>query len=381
MKFWYFSEAPYPYLPDADTYRSIRVTLPNSLLDPQRAADLWDRYLAEWQVADACGLNLMVNEHHATATCMNSAAPVVAGVLARTTTQGRILILGNPVANRRDPVRVAEEMAIVDILSRGRLDVGFVRSAPPEISAVNSKPVQMNERMWEAIDLICAAWTRHDGPFNWEGRFFQHRQVNIWPRPMQQPTPPIWITAMSPGSAARIADNSFVIATFLAGYEGTANLFDSYRERLAATGRDPQDGKTAYAALVYTGKTDAEGEAGARQLLWYLHSNKLPPEYLYPPGYMPYAARASVLRGAAQLRGGRPSHDFRSETLQSLINDGIVFAGSARTVRSQIEKFHENVGGLDHLILMGQAGFLDHDDTVRGIENFAEGVAPHFKEP
>lgn len=371
MQFWHFSETAYPYLPPEDEFRSVRVSLPNGVIDPQRAAALWDRYLAEWQVADECGINIQINEHHATATCMDPAAPIVAGILARTTKNARILLLGNPVANRKDPVRVAEEMAMVDLLSHGRLEVGFVRGVPYEVSAVNSKPVQMSERMWEAIELVEKAWTTHDGPFNWEGRFFHQRQVNIWPRPYQQPNPPIWVTAMSPGSVARIADNGYVLATFLTGYEGTRKVFQAYRDRLAEMGRpSPSDDRFAYAGLVYTGETDEEGYEGARKLLWYIQANKVPFEFSQPPGYIPYFARAAGLRGA------RSPHDFSSATLEELIDGGIVFAGSPSTVRGQIEKFYESVGGFGHLLLMGQAGFLEHDETVKGIRTFAEHVKP-----
>lgn len=371
MQYWHFSETAYPYLPAEESIASVRVTLPNGVIDPERARQLWDRYLLEWQVADKSGLNVMINEHHATATCMDPAAPVVAGILGRITRNARILVLGNPVANRKDPVRVAEEMALVDLLSHGRLEVGFVRGVPYEVSAVNSKPVQMSERMWEAIELIQKAWTSHDGPFNWEGRFFQQRHVNIWPRPYQQPAPPVWVTAMTPGSAARIADNDFVLASFLTGYEGTRKVFQAYRDRAAETGKPtPADDRFAYAALTYTGRTDEEGLEGARKLMWYVKANKVPFEFVQPPGYTPYFARA------AGLAGQKSAYDFKSLTLEDLIDEGIVFAGSPATVRGQIEKFYERVGGFGHLLLMGQAGFLEHDETVRGIRTFAEEVKP-----
>ena len=92
--------------------------------------------------------------------------------LARLSKKARLLILGNPIANRRQPMRVAEEMAMVDVLSHGRLEAGFVRGVPYEILPANSNPVRMNERHWEALDIIVKCWTHHDGPFSHEGRFF-----------------------------------------------------------------------------------------------------------------------------------------------------------------------------------------------------------------
>ena len=112
MKAWHFSETAYPYLPPAETYDSIRVTLPNRHFDPAKGAALWDRYLDEWCIADEEGVEVMLNEHHQTATCADPAAPLVLAALARVTKKARLLILGNPIANRRQPVRVAEEMAL-----------------------------------------------------------------------------------------------------------------------------------------------------------------------------------------------------------------------------------------------------------------------------
>ncbi|SHL51982.1 Flavin-dependent oxidoreductase, luciferase family (includes alkanesulfonate monooxygenase SsuD and methylene tetrahydromethanopterin reductase) [Pseudonocardia thermophila] len=376
MKFWYFSECAYPYLPDEDTYDSVRVTLPNRIADPDVAARLWDRYLLEWQIADECGLDIQINEHHSTATCMNVTAPIVAGVLARETKNARILLLGNPVANRPDPVRVAEEMALVDVLSHGRLDVGFVRGVQYEISATNASPVRSTERLWEGIELITKAWTTHDGPFNWEGEFFHHRQVNIWPRPYQQPMPPVWVTAATPASIPAIADRGYRAATFLVGHKGARTLFQAYRDRCAETGAPaPGDDRFGYAALVYTGKTDEEGMEGAQKLLWYIHSNKVASQFVYPPGYMPYFARAAGLRGDFSLS---PVPDLKSMSLEELMEHGVLFAGSAKSVVDQIERFNEQVGGFGHLLIMGQAGHLEHEMTVRGIRRFAEDVAPEL---
>ncbi|TDD27906.1 LLM class flavin-dependent oxidoreductase [Kribbella turkmenica] len=381
MQYWHFSECAYPDLPDPETYDSVRVTLPNGVIDPERAAGLWDRYIREWQVADECGLNVMVNEHHSTATCMNSAAPLIAGVLARVTTNARILILGNPVANRNDPVRIAEEMALVDLLSHGRLDVGFVRGVQYEVGATNSKPFRMTERMWEAVELITRAMRTHDGPFNWEGEFFHHRQVNIWPRPYQQPSPPIWIATGTPASAAPVAAHGYKIATFLGGAKGTRKLFQAYRDRLEEIGKPPAgDDMFGYAALAYTGRTDSEGLDGARKLLWYLQSNKVAKQFTFPPGYMPYSVRAAALRGPQPSGPGAPAvsplPDLTSMSVDDLIDQGILFAGSAKTVAGQIERFYNEVGGLGHLLLMGQAGHLGHEETVRGIERFAADVVP-----
>lgn len=378
MRVWHFTELAYPYLPKEDDYESIRVSLPSKIYDPVIGADLYQRAIDEWQYADEMGLNVMVNEHHQTPTCVNPAAPIMTGILARTTRKARLLLLGNPIANRRQPVRVAEEMAMIDVISRGRLECGFVRSVPYEIAAANSNPVQMSERMWEAHDLILKAWTSHDGPFAFEGDFFHHRAVNIWPRPYQQPHPPIWISSTSIPGAKTVGEHGYVLAVFLNGFAQTGPVFNAYREGWRAAGRPgsvPLD-RLSYAALVYTGETDAEGRAGAENLLWYFTHGKVPNYYKNPPGYLPPFVNVRGMRGeglALRDRAGPP-------TVDSLIERGLLFCGSPDTVFKQLKKFYYHVGGFGNLLSMGQAGFLDHKNTVKGIRLLAQEVLPRLGE-
>ena len=184
---------------------------------------------------------------------------------------------------------------MVDVLSRGRLEAGFVRGVPYEVLPANSNPVRMNERQWEALDLIIKAWTTHDGPFSHEGRFFHYRAVNIWPRCYQQPHPPIWISTTSPSGAARVGARGFVQATFLTGFDGTRAIFDAYRRgwREAGRGNDVPAHRLAYAAMVYTAPNEADARAGAEKLLWYITSNKVPPHFANP---------ARLCFGAGQCR-------------------------------------------------------------------------------
>jgi alkanesulfonate monooxygenase SsuD/methylene tetrahydromethanopterin reductase-like flavin-dependent oxidoreductase (luciferase family) len=379
VKAWHFSENAYPYLPPSDQYESIRVTLPNRNYDPQRGAALYDRYIDEWLIAEDEGMEIMLNEHHQTATCVDPAAPLVLAALARLTSKARLLILGNPVANRRDPVRVAEEMAMVDVLSKGRVEVGFVRGVPFEISAANSSPVRMNERQWEAMDLIVKAWTSHDGPFSHEGRFFHHRMVNIWPRPYQQPHPPIWVSTTSAGGAARVGARGFTQATFLTGYAATRAIFDSYRRgwRDAGRGDAVPVNRLAYAALVYTAGSEAAARDGAEKLLWYITANKVPPHFHSPPGYVPPPALVQNMRKAASDPHARL---MSLATVDKAIEAGIMFAGTPDQVHRQIRKFYDHVGGFGHLLIMGQAGFLEHADTALGIRTFAREVYPRLRD-
>jgi alkanesulfonate monooxygenase SsuD/methylene tetrahydromethanopterin reductase-like flavin-dependent oxidoreductase (luciferase family) len=327
----------------------------------------------------------MLNEHHQTATCVDPAAPLMLAALARQSKKARLLILGNPIANRRDPVRVAEEMAMVDNISYGRLECGFVRGVPYEAAPANISAVRGSERLWEAHDLILKSWTTHDGPFNWEGAHFRYRQVNVWPRPYQQPHPPIWITGGNPASARRIADHGHVVATFLSGF-GAKDLFDAYRDRVAERARErgldasPVSlDRFAYAALVYVGDTDEAGYAGARQVQWYLQTNKAAPQFANPPGYTSLDAAVQAMRREAG-RAGAAGFNPRTASLEELIERGIVFAGNPETVYSQVQRFYDRIGGFGHLLMMAQGGLLSHEATVAGLKLFAAEVYPRLKE-
>jgi alkanesulfonate monooxygenase SsuD/methylene tetrahydromethanopterin reductase-like flavin-dependent oxidoreductase (luciferase family) len=371
---WHFTEMPYPHLPPLDTLSTMRVSLPNSHYDPKIGADLYNRYLDEYVIASELGLNLLLNEHHQTATCLDVAAPLSAAIVARQTSQGRICILGNPVANRNDPIRIAEEMAMIDNICRGRLDVGFVRGVPYEIFAANTNPTQTVEKLWEGIDLTVMAWTSQE-PFNFEGRFTHRRMVNLWPRPYQTPHPAIWITGSSDlESIKKAAGRGYVFATFLQPYDKVKAMFDAYRSNYHDCGL-PGGGGMAYMPLVYTAETEEEAEAGAKELTWYLAA-KAEPQYRNPPGYVPVSFNVNALRGTYSGR----TDAMRAQSLEFLKEQGVMIYGTPDSVAKQIKRFYDLVGGFDHLLMMQQAGSLDHARTVKSMTMFAREVYPQIKD-
>jgi alkanesulfonate monooxygenase SsuD/methylene tetrahydromethanopterin reductase-like flavin-dependent oxidoreductase (luciferase family) len=374
MQAWHFTEMPYPDLPDEMTVT--RVEVPNRYFDPKRGAELYHRYLEEYAIADELGLNIMLNEHHQSPGCIDAAAPLSAAILTRTTKKARICILGNPIANRKDPVRVAEEMAMLDCLSLGRLDAGFVRGVAYEVFGANTNPTQTVERLWEGIDLIVRAWTTHDGPFSFEGRFWHQRAVNIWPRPYQQPRPPVWITGSSDkANIVRIAQHGFVFAMFLQPHDKVREMFDAYRANYVANGV-PGCGGIAYMPLVYTADNEADAERGAQELTWYLYSNKVGPQVRNPPGYAALDLNVAALQGTFTGR----TDAVRARGIEYLKEQGIVIAGTPDSVVAQVKRFYERVGGFDHLLMMQQAGRLDHARTVKSMTLFANEVYPQIKD-
>lgn len=377
MRAWYFTEFPYPYLPPFETISSIRVNIPSKHFDPKIGADLYNRYLDEYMIADEAGLDLMVNEHHQTATCIDTCAPLSLAILARQTKNARLCILGNPIANRGDPLRIAEEMAMVDCISYGRVEAGFVRGVPYEIFAANTIPSQTLERLWEGVDLVVKAWTTTDGPFNFEGKFTHKRAINLWPRPYQTPHPPVWVTGSSDvGSVRHAASKGFVFATFLQPYEKVRLLFDAYREAYRDNGQ-PGGGGLAFMPLMYVAESESEARKGAEELSWYLKA-KTEPQFRNPPGYVPVQFNVNAMKTADDTRASR-TDGMRKMTLDDQREQGVVMFGTPDQVVEQIEREYERIGGFDHLLMMMQAGFLDHKRTVSNIKLFAKEVYPRIK--
>ncbi len=200
LQFHYFHLMPWPYLPaDYDQkYDSAWVTLPNSIYDPIKGHALYNRYLDEIERADKLGWDsVIVNEHHQNAYGTMPSPNIMAAVLTQRIKRAKIGIVGNALPLHDDPLRVAEEIAMLDVISGGRIISGFVRGTGMEYFSYSVNPTISRERMDEAHDLIIQAWTR-PGPFAFEGEHYNYRYVNIWPRPIQQPHPPIWL----PGTAS-----------------------------------------------------------------------------------------------------------------------------------------------------------------------------------
>ncbi len=176
------------------------VTFSNRHYDPQKGAELYHEYLDQMEFADQLGFDgVCLNEHHQTAYGMMPIPGVLAGALARSVKRAKLAILGRALPLLNNPLTIAEEYAMLDNLTRGRLIAGFVRGIGAEYHAMGINPAYSQERFAEAHDLIVRAWTE-PGPFAYVGKHYQFKYVNTWPRPYQTPHPPIWIPSQGSGS-------------------------------------------------------------------------------------------------------------------------------------------------------------------------------------
>jgi alkanesulfonate monooxygenase SsuD/methylene tetrahydromethanopterin reductase-like flavin-dependent oxidoreductase (luciferase family) len=273
---------------------------------------------------------------------------------------------------------------MIDVISRGRLEMGFVRGVPYELAVTPKSAVGMIDRFWEAHDLIIKAMSTHDGPFNWEGTHFHARNVNIWPRPYQNPHPPVWISGRSRANIRDIASRGHVFATFMSGRQ-TGGMFDYYRQVCAELGRPaPGADRFAYLAIVAVGDTHEKAMERAHIMVEYMRTSSIvAAPFNNPPGYMSTQDVVRMIRAGGKRTTEAASGkvvDVYKGSVQELIDAGVMFVGTPDEVCRQILDFDSSVGGMGHLLMMGHAGRLSHRDTVDNLTLFGKEVLPRLKE-
>ncbi len=214
MQLMYFTEQPMSAYPAEEglKFGATALMFSNKYFDPVAGSRLYNEYLEHYIYAEEMGIEgFMLNEHHNAPFCMQAKCNVFAAILAAVTKEAKIILLGNPLPLADNPVRLAEELSMIDMISKGRLVSGFVRGGGQEQLAAGVNPAFNRERFQEAHDLIVAAWTR-EGPFRWEGTHYQHRVVNPWAVPLQKPHPRVWIPGViSPETVVWAAQRGYPV--------------------------------------------------------------------------------------------------------------------------------------------------------------------------
>ena len=235
MKFSYTHHMPYTFVDEAGQDWPVA----NKQFDPKRGAELYREYIDNKVYAEEVGFDWIgCNEHHMSPYgLMPNPNLIAAAVIERTSTAG-ILQSGNivPLTN---PIRIAEEYAMLDVQSGGRLIAGFMRGIPHEYVAYNVAPDESYSRMREACELILKCWTEPE-PFGWEGEHYRFRAVSIWPRPVQQPHPSLVMSGTSRESATLAAELGATMGVLrLTSFEGARAMMDVYREVARSNAWEP----------------------------------------------------------------------------------------------------------------------------------------------
>ncbi len=377
MKFYFFHLMPWPYLPEnfAATYDSAWVWLPNSLYDPVKGAELYTEYITTLAYAEELGFDgICVNEHHQNAYGLMPSPNIIAGALTQRTSRVKIAVIGNALPLYNPPLRIAEEFAMLDVMSRGRLVAGMVVGGGPEYFTYQIDPTTAREKFREALDLIIKAWTT-PGPFMWDSKHYHFRYVNPWPRPYQQPHPPIWIPGV--GSLETI---DFVAQRRYA-YMGVPyfhidvfrRVFAQFREACQRAGYTASPEQMGWGVPIYVAETDKQARAEFEPHLWYFVRNLLKNIGLTPPGYTSAKSASALLKNQKHFL-------YAQKTWEDVENGVFAIVGSPETVRQKLAHYQQELGA--GIILTGcQTGTLSHELARKSMELLAREVLPKVKAP
>ena len=380
MKFVCFHLMPYRPLDleAAKKYRSAWVVLPNSFYDPIKGAAEYDSYLDQLTYAEELGFDAIgVNEHHQTAYGLMPAPNLIASALIQRTKKVQIAVLGRALPLVSNPINIAEEFAMLDVLSKGRLIAGFVRGIGAEYHSTGVNPAFSHERFHEAHDLIVKAWTT-PGPFEFEGDHFRLRYVNLWPRPYQKPHLPVWIPSMGSRETvvwASAPERKYPFMVTFSPESAVVRYHNMYREAAQAHGYTASGGQLGWATPIYVAESDDRARDEAKAGIETLFNNflSMPWEMLLPPGYTSNASMKATMKLRPAL-GAWP----RRQTIDELIASGTIVVGSPATVREKIERVREQTG-FDILISLLQFGVLPDHLARRNMEMFVGEVMPKLR--
>lgn len=382
MKSWFFSEQSYH--PAWENPGTTKISTPSSAVDPEVAHRLLKEYIDQCKLADELGLNIMVNEHHASTTCMSVSCMLTLGILANATSRARLLALGLPILNRLDPIRIAEEIAYVDVLSRGRLEIGLIKGTAFELYVSNSHPVTAGRRYWEMHDLITTALKHRDGPFSWESETFNYRYANVIPPCYQDPAPPMWLTTLSTSTAKEAGRRGHVLGITAVARAARAS-FPMYREEYQKTfGRPAPLDRFAYLGYVAVARDEKTAiERGRRILKFVEASERIEQRFINPPGMMPHADNARFLKAGTTethrtkvLPDGTPMSN--PPTPQEQIINSVLFAGTPDQVYEQMKRFYDSVGGFGNMLVQ-MGGTQGHDEICDSLRLYATEVQPRLE--
>ncbi len=388
MKQLWFHLMPYTDLPPdfTEEHASVWVDIDPKLFDPAKAHVMYNDFLDELEFADAQGFDgICCNEHHSNGYGMMPSPNIIAATLTRRTQRAAICVMGNSLALYNPPTRVAEEFAMLDVISGGRLIAGFPVGTPFDTCyAYSQNPSMLRERYNEAHDLVKQCWT-DDSTFAFHGRFNQQGYVNPWPRPLQKPHPPIWI----PGGGSVetwhwCADMDYVYA-YLSyfGYKAGRATLDGFWEEMERLGKDRNPFRAGF--LQFVGVADSEEEALKlyREPAEYFYNRCLhvDPRWANPPGYITEATVRSKVVSQVQQAAVKAAQKVLEEhampTFEEMVDKGYVIIGSPDQVAEKLRQVavELNVG---QMMLLLQFGNMNKDLAYYNTEMYAQKVKPQL---
>jgi alkanesulfonate monooxygenase SsuD/methylene tetrahydromethanopterin reductase-like flavin-dependent oxidoreductase (luciferase family) len=385
-----FHLMPHRDLPDdiTDRYPSVWLDAPfHEVAEPEQIIDVYNWSIDELMLAAELGFDALgTNEHHQNAYGFMCNPNLFGAILAKLTRDRgyedvALLQLGATIAATTPPIRIAEEYAVLDCISGGRLIAGLPLGlgADADVS-YGIVPIEQRERWREGIELMLKAWTSKE-IFAWNGKHYQLPRVNLWPRPVQQPHPPLLVPGAASSSTWDYCHERDLPYAFLSYFGGKSagTVMDRFWERAAANGKDANPYRAAFLQLVGVAETDERAEElyGPHAEYFYHRLLHIPPTYLSPPGYSDYKSLLNLFR-SNMFELSDYARDLKKLTARDFIDREFVLIGSPATVREKLEQTARrlNVG---HLMVALQFGSMPHEQTMQNVELFGREVLPHLQ--
>lgn len=310
------------------------------------------------QFADELGFDwVSFSEHHYTPSILAPNAALVAAAMIKYIRRAKLAVLGHTLP-LNNPVKVAEELALLDNLSEGRVVAGLLRGTPNEFQTFSVNPSETRELALESMELVLKAWTEPQ-PFGWEGRHYQYRTVSVWPRPLQQPFPPTYVLGSSHESGEFAAANHLGLGVSFVPINVLSELFTNYRQKSLEAGWEPVPENIIYRAGVCLAETDEQAMQDANRY-WMRGGN--------------FNMKANVYSAIAK---------GDANPLRPLAAAGglyfATFIGGPDTIFNKIKQFHDECGvGVIDVIF--QTPRTNHAKVMRDMEFYAKEVMPRVKE-
>ena len=402
MQIGYFTERPYRWLPEEELLRNQAFfAVSNKYYDREKASEDYNYYLDEYCYAEDLGFDVLaLNEHHGNPICMGSVMNVEAAVLAYRTKRARLVLIGNPLPVIKHPLRMAEELAEIDLISRGRLVTGWVRGAGSEQIFNNANPAYNREMFNEAHDFIVQAWTR-PGPWRYEGKHFHYRHVNPWALPYQRPHPPMWIPGtLSPETVQWCAEHSYPYIGLGTQLAPTCDLWDFYADEAAKHGYQAGPENFGYMIATAVGETEEKAQEAAAGFVYGGGQNAFSaPQFTMPPGYNSKAAIRVLAKQQTSAWLGLSGEKMKQQ-LQDAETGDIDYAEIRRKLHAALMRGQQNLQVIvgtpktvipklktilsvlrtGIFIILSLQGPAANDQRWTSMRLFAEEVIPALKE-
>lgn len=406
MKSIFFHLMPYPELPDdfPEAHRSVWVDIDPGLYDPKVGHRAYNDYIDELEFAASAGFDgLGVNEHHANGYGLMPSPNIIAASLSRACPDSTIVVLGDSVALYNPPLRVAEELAMLDGITGGRMVAGFPVGSPMDtIYAYGQNPSTVRERYHEGVDLITKAWTSDD-VFSFNGKYNKLRYVNCWPRPVQEPHPPIWI----PGGGSVdtwdwCAENDLVYC-YLSyfGYKAGLSTMNGFWNRVKELGKEPNPFMGGFAQFIACAETEQEAWDLYREPAEYFFNRCLHvyAGYADPPGYktentvragvegmVERAAREATARAEAGASNGKGGNGTAKKSapasaqlsFEQMVEKGYIILGDPTQVAEQVNELCVNMN-VGHLMALCHFGNMSKELVMYNTELVGKKVLPEVR--